>query len=142
MPELTSIKRGEFTAIKIASAIHLCWGALLFLAPQITPRPFGSLEPYFAFMSVRETGAMLLSIGFLAVLSNELRLSKSWLTPLLTIPQQLVLWFGCVAGISTAFTETAPARTAFSLVYVLAISYFHTKDVFHYWMIALGKRKA
>lgn len=130
----------SFTAIKIACAIHICWGALLFLVPEITPRPFGSLEPYFLFLSIRETGLMLLTIGALGRLSYELRFSDYWFTIFLTIPQQLVLWFGCVAGVATALMGQAPARTAFSLVYVLAISWFHTKDVYFYWRIALEKR--
>jgi hypothetical protein len=131
------------TAIRIVSLIHGLWGITIMLLPlagQRMPRPFGSLEAYFSWLSETLTGAMFLSCALLCLAALHCAARRPRLTVLGVLPQQAILLWGAYWG-ALIFLESAvrgswDARTLISSEYIIVLACFHGFGVRTLWALA------
>jgi hypothetical protein len=114
--------------------IHIFWGIYLTMFWYRVPHPFGAFEPFYPVLSEFWLGVLFLFVALFALAKNLVKHpQKWWIRPAMTAPQQVVLMWGMFGGMVQVWNEHMVDRAILALCYVLAITIFHTVDVYKYW---------
>lgn len=101
--------------VSLICGIHLWWGVSLLIGIDL-PRPFGALEPFFLISSNNMiVGSLLTIVGLLPLIASYLPRSI-WCLSCFMIPQQLVLFWGFLAGVID-YVYTHDGRSWYALGY-------------------------
>lgn len=127
--------------IRVASLLHTLWGLYLLFFWYRLPQPYGSFEPYLLFIPPFNLGIIFLTIGACAALKNIFDYPW-WAKPVLVIPQQVVLFWGVVGAFYLIIIGSKETdRLMLSLCYGIAITTFHTYDLFRLWHECMIRRE-
>lgn len=110
--------------VTLICGIHLWWGCSLLVGVPL-PRPFGALEPfYFLPYATDFTVGLLLTVCGLLPLTSPSWPKRMWCISCLMIPQQMLLTWGLVIGI-TDVVVTHDGRSWYALGYTGILFLFH-----------------
>lgn len=132
--------RIDVKIVSLICGIHIWWGLSLLVGIPL-PRPFGALEPFFAFpfMTDKLVGMVLTVCGLLP-LTGSYWPRRLWCISCLMVPQQMILFWGFIIGIIEV-VASHDGRSWYALGYTGILFMFHSWELRDEFVMEIVERK-